>query len=60
MICKYRARGVFNIFTSDAKKAFESVKSEFEGKLSYQVVLTICDVNQHIKVTERIIRFVKE
>ena len=59
MIRNYRTQGVFNIISIGTDKAFKLIKSELEDK-PYRVVLTTCDTDQHVKITERMIRFVKE
>ena len=59
MIQDYRAQGFFNVISISANKAFELNKSKIEDK-PYQVALTMCDANRHVKEIERMIRFVKE
>ena len=44
MISEYRARGVFDIISIGANKAFNSIKSILEDK-PYQIALTTCNVN---------------
>ena len=59
MIREHRAHSVFDEISIGANKAFDSIKSILKDKL-YQISLTTCDANQHVKVIERIIRFVTE
>ena len=59
MIQEYRVRGVFQVATIGADKAFDCIKSELQD-VPYQVALTTCDANRHVEVIERMIRFLKE
>ena len=47
MIRKYRAKGVFDVISIGADKAFYPVKSELEDK-PYTVTQTTCDTNRHV------------
>ena len=59
MIREYRARGIFEVVSIGADKAFDAIESELKDE-PYKVTLTPCDANRHVEFVERMIRFVKE
>ena len=59
MIRVYRARGVVEVVSIGADKAFDAVESKIKDK-PYNVSLTTCDAARHVEVAERTIRFEKE
>ena len=59
MICVYRARGVFEVISIGANKAFNAVESEIKEK-PYNMALTTCNADRHVEFVKRMIRFVKE
>ena len=59
MIRKCRSRGIFDVVSICADKAFNAVESEIKDK-PYTVTLTTCDADRHMEYIERMIRFVKE
>ena len=59
MIRVYRARGVFEVVSIGANKAFDAVESKIKDE-PYNVSLTTCDADRYGEVAKRTIRFVKE
>ena len=59
MIREYHSRGIFNIISIGADKAFDAIVSEIKDE-PYNVTLTTCDANYHVEDVERMIRFMKE
>ena len=59
MIRVYRARGVFEVISIGADKAFDAVESEIKDE-PYNVTLTTCDADRHVEFVKRMLRFVKE
>ena len=59
MLRKYRARGIFDVVSIGADKAFDAIESKLKDE-PYNVTLTPCDTNCHVEFVERMIRFVKE
>lgn len=59
MIREYRARGMFEVVTIGAIKAFYCIKSELQD-VPHQVALTTCDADRHVEVIESMIRFLKK
>ena len=59
MIREYRARGVFDVVSIGADKAFDAVEYEIKDE-PYNVTLTTCDADRHVEFVERMIRFMKE
>ena len=55
----YRTRSIFIVTTIGTGNAFNSIKFKLRDN-PYQVTLTTCDDNQHVKVIARMIHFIKE
>ena len=55
----YRARGVFEVVSIGADKAFIAVESTIKDE-PYNITLTTCDADRHVEVAERKICSVKE
>jgi hypothetical protein len=52
-------RNPVNVVSIEADGAFESIKNELQTKL-YNITLSTCDADRHVKTVERQIRFLKE
>ena len=58
-LCTYRARGIFAVTTIGANKVFGSIRSKLQDNL-YQITLITYNLDRHVEVIERMVRFVKE
>ena len=59
IIYEYQVRGIFDVVSIGATKAFDLIESELKDE-PYNVTLTTCDADCHVECVERIIQFVKE
>ena len=59
MLREYRARGIFDVVSIGADKAFDAIEAELKNE-PYNVTLTTCVADRHVEFVERMIRFVKE
>ena len=59
MIREYCFRGIFDVVSISADKAFDAIESEIKDA-PYNVTLTTCDANCHVEYVEKMIRFVKK
>ena len=59
MIRKYQSQGIFDVVSIGADKTFDVIDSKVKDE-PYNITLTTCDANSHVKYVERMIWFVKE
>ena len=59
VIREYHSRGIFDVVSVGADKAVDAIESEIKDE-PYNVTLTTCDADHHVKFVERMKRFVKE
>ena len=58
MIRKYCSRGIFDVVSIGAGKAFDAIGSEIKDE-PYIITLTTCNADRPVVLVERMIRFIK-